>query len=89
MNLLLGTFALALLLMLMPYPAQLRRIAVVGCGALAAVFALLGAGVVVNDQTDGIAFGSAFLVLAAGYLIRVYLIWRGLRQRRVAATGMP
>jgi hypothetical protein len=79
--------ALALALMLVPYPAPLWRIAVVGCVVLAVVFTIVGVEVVAIFLGGGLLMGSAFLALAFGFLIRASLTWHGVRTRQLAVTG--
>jgi hypothetical protein len=79
--------ALAIVLMLVPYPSPLRRVAVAGCIVLGVVFAVVGIEVMATFLGDGVVMASAFLALALGFLIRAYVTWRGVRSRHLAASG--
>jgi hypothetical protein len=79
--------ALAIVLMLVPYPSPLRRIAVAGCILLGAVFVVVGIEIMATFLGDGVLMASAFLALAIGFLIRAYVTWRGVRTRHLAVSA--
>ena len=64
--------ALALILVLAPYPQRVQRLAVYLCLGLAALFGLGGASMIVTYRADGLLVGSVFLALAGGFLFRAY-----------------
>jgi hypothetical protein len=76
--------ALAIALMLVPYPSRLRRIAIAGCVVLAVVLTVVGLEFIATFLGDGVLMGGLSLALAGGFLIRAAVIWR---RARIGAVG--
>jgi hypothetical protein len=79
--------AVAIVLMLVPYPAPLRRIAVAGCVLLAVVFAVVVVEIMATFLGDGMLMASIFLGLALGFFIRAYVTWRAIRGVHLVASS--
>ena len=68
--------SIAIILMLLPYPVQVRRLALYLCLVLAALFGVGGVRVLLTYHADGFLLGGTFLILGAGFLIRAYRMKR-------------